>query len=509
MFITYLLRELRRRMRQAIFVGAGLALGIGLVITVIAASTGFSGSQGAVLHSLYGVGTDVSVTQAPVAGSGRPSDFRVGGTQGKAGTTFSRDILLGAGLGTLKSSDVTTISGLKDVSATSGALSLTDLSLSGTVQSGSQQGFGGGGPGSGSVSSSSFTVTGINPADDPLGPLSSATLTSGHGITTAEANSDVAVVESNYAAAQNLKVGSTFKVAGKTFTVVGIARASQSATLSDVYIPLARAQTLASMPGEVNTIYVSAASSADIATVSREISAALPKATVTTSSDLASEVTGSLTSASSLANSLGKWLAVAVLAAAFGIASILTISAVSRRVREFGTLKAMGWPGRRIIRQIMGEALVVGIAGGVAGIALGYGGAALVQSFAPPLTASTVPATASGAAGPGRHWRQPRRRWRRPRARRFQRQPHCLGPPHRSGHDRRRRARRRAGDPRRPHRRLIRRLAGRPTTPGRRTGPGRVLSEERTPFPCTSSPQSPRTTRRAGPRCTRCGAWTW
>src|SRR6266702_4679644 len=401
MFITYLLRELRRRMRQAIFVGAGLALGIGLVITVIAASTGFSGSQGAVLHSLYGVGTDVSVTQAPVAGSGRPSDFRVGGTQGKAGTTFSRDILLGAGLGTLKSSDVTTISGLKDVSATSGALSLTDLSLSGTVQSGSQQGFGGGGPGSGSVSSSSFTVTGINPADDPLGPLSSATLTSGHGITTAEANSDVAVVESNYAAAQNLKVGSTFKVAGKTFTVVGIARASQSATLSDVYIPLARAQTLASMPGEVNTIYVSAASSADIATVSREISAALPKATVTTSSDLASEVTGSLTSASSLANSLGKWLAVAVLAAAFGIASILTISAVSRRVREFGTLKAMGWRSRRIIRQIMGEALVVGIAGGIAGIALGSGGAALVQSLAPPLTASTVPATASGAAGPG------------------------------------------------------------------------------------------------------------
>src|SRR6266702_7025957 len=139
MFITYLLRELRRRMRQAIFVGAGLALGIGLVITVIAASTGVSDSQGAVLHSLYGVGTDVSVTQAPVAGSGRPSDFRVGGTQGKAGTTFSRDILLGAGLGTLKSSDVTTISGLKDVSATSGALSLTDLSLSGTVQSGSQR----------------------------------------------------------------------------------------------------------------------------------------------------------------------------------------------------------------------------------------------------------------------------------------------------------------------------------------------------------------------------------
>jgi ABC-type lipoprotein release transport system permease subunit len=407
MFITYLLRELRRRMRQAIFVAAGLALGIGLVITVIAASTGVSDSQGAVLHSLYGVGTDVTVSQSPASGSGRPPNFRIGGgSPGQAGTSFSRNVLLGPGLGTLKSSSVSTISGLTDVSAASGALSLTDLSLSGTVPSGSQQGAPGG-AGSGSVSSNSFTVTGIDPAGDSLGPLSSATITSGHSITTAESTANVAVVDSNYAAAQSLKVGSKITVAGKSFTVVGIARAAQSTSSADVYIPLARAQSLAGMTNEVNTIYVSATSSADISTVSKEISGALPKATVTTSSDLASQVTGSLSSASSLANSLGKWLAVAVLAAAFGIASILTVSAVSRRVREFGTLKAMGWRSRRIIRQIMGEALVMGIIGGIAGVALGYGGAALVQSLAPPLTAATAatssggPAGAAGQGGPG------------------------------------------------------------------------------------------------------------
>jgi ABC-type lipoprotein release transport system permease subunit len=407
MFITYLLRELRRRMRQAIFVAAGLALGIGLVITVIAASTGVSDSQATVLHSLYGVGTDVTVTQSPASGSGRPPNFRIGGAApGKAGTSFSRNVLRGPGLGTLKSSSVSTISGLTDVSAASGALSLTDLSLSGTVPSGSQQGAPGG-AGSGSVTSSTFTVTGIDPAGDSLGPLSSATITSGHNITTAESTVNVAVVDSNYAAAQSLKVGSKITVAGKSFTVVGIARAAQSTSSADVYIPLARAQSLAGMTNEVNTIYVSATSSADISTVSKEISGALPKATVTTSSDLASQVTGSLSSASSLANSLGKWLAVAVLAAAFGIASILTVSAVSRRVREFGTLKAMGWRSRRIIRQIMGEALVIGIIGGIAGVALGYGGAALVQSLAPPLTASTAatssggPPGAAGQGGPG------------------------------------------------------------------------------------------------------------
>jgi hypothetical protein len=70
MFITYLLRELRRRMRQAMFIAAGLALGVGLVITVTAAAGGVSASQGTVLKSLYGVGTDITVTQPPTAGSG-------------------------------------------------------------------------------------------------------------------------------------------------------------------------------------------------------------------------------------------------------------------------------------------------------------------------------------------------------------------------------------------------------------------------------------------------------
>jgi putative ABC transport system permease protein len=65
MFFTYLWRELRRRIRQAIFIALGLAVGIGLVITVTAASDGVRNSQASVLHSLYGVGTDLTITQPP------------------------------------------------------------------------------------------------------------------------------------------------------------------------------------------------------------------------------------------------------------------------------------------------------------------------------------------------------------------------------------------------------------------------------------------------------------
>lgn len=411
MFITYLLRELRRRMRQSIFIALGLALGVGLVITVVAASDGVSASQGTVLKSLYGVGTDVTVTQAPKAGSGGAPQlsFR-GNLSSQQGTKVNQNILVGGGLGTIKSSSVTTLSGLKDVSGAVGSLTLNDVTLSGTFGAsggGSSGGGAGGATGgsgsgaSGSFNTNSFTVGGVDPSDDSLGPLSSGTITSGHGITSAEANDNVTVVDSNYAASKGLKTGSKITVAGKSFTVIGIVQAAQGVTDADVYIPLARAQSLANMPGEVNTIYISAASASDIAAVSSEISKALPTATVTTSSDLASEVTGSLSSASTLANSLGKWLAVAVLVAAFGLASILTISAVSRRVREFGTLKAIGWNSGRIIRQVMAEALVTGVIGGGLGVGIGYAVAAIVQAVAPPLTATAGTGAGTGSQAGG------------------------------------------------------------------------------------------------------------
>src|SRR3984957_1118044 len=396
MFGIYLRRELRRRMRQAVFIALGLAIGIGLVITVTAASAGVSASQGTVLHALYGVGTDVTVTQQPTAGSGGPTRFGFGGGSGSrptAGTKINRSVLNSAGLGTLKSSSVTQIAGLKDVSAAASALSLTDLKLSGTFPAAGSATSGGGSGGKSSITTSTFSVTGVGPVEGSLGPLASGKIPPGHNFSSADSTSSDAVVDSNYASAQGLKTGSTIKIAGKKFTVIGIVTEAQETSAANVYIPLARAQSLAGMKNQVNTIYVSAKSASDIPAVSKEISAAMPKATVTTSSDLASEVTGSLSSASSLANNLGKWLAVAVLAAAFGLASLLTVSAVTRRVREFGTLKAIGWRNGRILRQIMGESLVIGLIGGAAGVLAGIGGAALIKAIAPPLTATTQPAS--------------------------------------------------------------------------------------------------------------------
>ena len=430
MFFTYLRRELRRRMRQAIFIALGLALGVGLVITVTAASAGVKNAQGTVLHALYGVGTDITVTKTPKAGSFTPGSFGFGfragtGSRPVAGTKINNNTLSASPtLAAISSSSVATVAGLHGVAAAAGGLILDNRTISGTVPAVNVNGggFGGGGGGSGSGGSgsggsgnggqsfranfttSNFSVAGVDIGRGELGPLSSGKLSAGRTFSASDTSANVALVDASYATQNKLKTGSTIAVGNKSgqatnFKVVGIVSEPAGDNPSDVYIPLAVAQNLAGLKNQVNTIYVAASSSSAISSVQSQISKALPGYTVTTSSDLASEVTGSLSSASSLANNLGKWLALAVLIAAFLLASLLTMAAVSRRVREFGTLKALGWKSRRIIGQVMGEAVTLGLIGGAIGIGLGLAGAELVSKLSPKLSA--VVGQTTGSATPG------------------------------------------------------------------------------------------------------------
>ena len=143
MFFTYLWRELRRRARQAIFIAIGLALGIGLVITVTAAAAGVKNAQASVLHSLYGVGTDITVTKAPTTGSTAGGGFGFSFKQSvgtssrpKAGSTIDDNTLASdVTLSSISAADVTSIAKLDKVAAAAGGLTLTDRTVTGTVPS--------------------------------------------------------------------------------------------------------------------------------------------------------------------------------------------------------------------------------------------------------------------------------------------------------------------------------------------------------------------------------------
>lgn len=406
MFFTYLRRELQRRLKQAMVVAIGLAIGIGLVMVVSSASAGVKTAQGKVLHSLYGVGTDMTVTEAAAPGTGGPQRFGFGSGSGSAptvspGTQISRNTLRPTpGEAAFPASDVSEVASLRGVAAATGGLMLTDTSFSGTIPSSStgSSGAASGGPSS-SFSISSFTVDGVQISRSGVGPLGASQITKGAYFASDQNDALVAIVSSSYATQYDLAVGSTVDVAGDTLSVIGLA--STSSSTADVFIPLGTAQTLASLTNEVTIIYVSASSSSDISSIAAAVKKEIPKATVTTSASLASEVTGSLQSASNLATNFGKWLSIIALIVAVLIAALLMMAAVSRRVQEFGTLKAIGWRTRRIVGQVMGEGITLGLVGGVVGIVLGVAGSAIISAIAPSLKATVGSAFATGGGGFG------------------------------------------------------------------------------------------------------------
>ncbi|QHF25300.1 FtsX-like permease family protein [Rathayibacter sp. VKM Ac-2804] len=432
MFATYLRRELTNRRRQTMIIAAGMALAIALVILVTSFSAGVRSAQASVLESVYGVGTDITVTQAaaaPTEGEAPGQRFDFGSTDGTTddGTTSVSQSRLEADRGTttFDASAVATAQGVTGVSAAIGVLSLNNTTFSGQLPGSSQQGGTDGtadqgaagtapaageaptggpdGAGGSSFGVDSFSVLGLDPAGSAIGPLADVSLTDGRTFTTDDAGQDVVVVDSSYATTAALSVGSTVDIGGTAFSVIGIVTtdSTDASTASDTYIPLDVAQTLSGQAGLISSVYVQAASSEDISSIQTALQTALPDATVSTQADLASSVSGSLSTAGDLVANLGTWLSLLVLAAAFLIAILFTVSGVTRRTREFGTLKAIGWSNGAIVRQVAGESVVQGLIGGTAGIVLGLVGVTIVNLIAPTLSGTSTSTSAMGAGGPG------------------------------------------------------------------------------------------------------------
>jgi ABC-type antimicrobial peptide transport system permease subunit len=435
MFGIYLRRELMNRRKQTIIIAIGMALAIALVIVVNAVSAGVKDAQSRVLQSVYGVGTDVTITQPAEAagtanaggtGQGGPGRFDFGsgaGTESGSGsrTVHTSRLEVERGTQTLADSALSKVQSVDGVQSAAAVLALTNSTFDGTLPnfqqfkdrangnanggaaSGSTPAPTGGADGAGgsSFTVNSFTVMGIKPGADAVGPLSAVTLSKGRTLTAGDVGKDVAVVDSTYAKKQGLAVDDTVTIGAKSFTVVGIVKptGSDSQTASNAYIPLDVAQSLSGETGKVTSIFVTAKSASDVGALKTALQKALPKATVSTQADLASSVSGSLGTASELVANLGTWLSLIVLAAAFLIAILFTVSGVTRRTREFGTLKAIGWTNRRIVGQVAGESVVQGLIGGVIGVAVGLIGVLVINLAAPTLSGNTNKGGFADAAG--------------------------------------------------------------------------------------------------------------
>ncbi|MGP4112494.1 ABC transporter permease [Streptomyces sp. 4N509B] len=420
MIVTYLRRELRRRRRAQLVIALGLALAIALVVVVNAVSSGMRKAQDEVLESLYGLGTDMTVSRAFQPDEDGEGNLRRGPRfefDAEEGEEQSRDQLVVDGFETLDADRVAEIAGIDGVAGAAGGLTLRNVSISGSFVPGriaegeggpeDPGGFGGAAPeeGGGRVEGGGaefgvdeFSILGSDVTAPELGPLSGAEITEGRGFATDEADATVALLDADYAASEDLGVGDTLTIADTDFEIVGLVGAGSGDTATDVHIPLEWAQTLSENEDRVTDVYVRANDSQRLDAIETAIVDRIADAEVTTADDLAEQVSGSLSTAAELADGVGRWLSWIVLGTSFVVAGMLASSAVSRRVREFGTLKAMGWSRRRVTGQVMSESLVTGVVGGAAGLGLGLLAAWVVTVVRPGLTAEL---TAPGLGGGG------------------------------------------------------------------------------------------------------------
>jgi len=246
------------------------------------------------------------------------------------------------------------------------------------------------------IQSTDYTAAGVDTSDPDQGLITRAQVSAGRYFSPAA--TDEAMLSVAYAGKRGLHAGDSLTINTVGFHIVGLVTPSLVGNTADVYLPLRTMQQLADKPERVNEVLVKVSDAGQVDGVAAEVAQALPGAQVVTTRTLAAQVTGSLVDAKSLADRLGGALAAIILAGAFLIAVLLTLGSVAKRVREIGTLRALGWPRSLVVRQLLVETAVIGLVGALAGVGLGLGVDAAVAHLSPALTAGNIATPGQGAS---------------------------------------------------------------------------------------------------------------
>ncbi len=201
----------------------------------------------------------------------------------------------------------------------------------------------------------------------------------GRALTAEDADSLVAVLGSDLARKLGKSVGDTLEIRGKTFEVVGILEPTLTAPDTTVIVPLAAAQEIffQDLPPVVRQnvradqlvtdITVYPAEGTDVEALAARIEAVIPNASAMTATEF-DEVVGS-----SVAIFSAIIVGVALISLVVGGLSVINTMAMSvaERTREIGIKRAIGGSRARVIRELVGEAGLIGLLGGLLGLGLG------------------------------------------------------------------------------------------------------------------------------------------
>jgi putative ABC transport system permease protein len=192
-------------------------------------------------------------------------------------------------------------------------------------------------------------------------------LTTGQ-VFSANSVANVALVGSDLATKNNLKVGSTFTAYSTSVTVVGIYDAGNTFSNNQIIMPLSTVQKLSTQTGDLTSATINVDSITNVSSVTTAAQKVLGSAAdVTNASQQAQSAIAPLKNIQtiSLYSLIGAVVAGAV------IIFLVMIMIVRERRREIGVLKAIGASNIKIITQFVTEAITLTILGAVIGIGLG------------------------------------------------------------------------------------------------------------------------------------------
>ncbi len=190
-----------------------------------------------------------------------------------------------------------------------------------------------------------YNIAGMEPG---VGYLKASDMIKGRYFTKQDTNAKVAILRSDFARKNNLDVGNTLKMLDTDYQIIGIGWPSLAANAPEVYVPLAVLQDQLNAKGIVNMVFIKARSGADTQHLNKELAKIFPDAELSDNGELARVIKPAIRGSAAVLAKFSQVLSVALLLSAIGIIVLLGISSVSKRAKEIATLRAMGWPSRKV-----------------------------------------------------------------------------------------------------------------------------------------------------------------
>jgi len=329
---AYVLKELRHHRHRTLVNILGIAVGIALFVSINAVSTAY---QEAVSLPFKNLGADLVVQRAEKRAV---NSSQAGPSMRGIRLPFSNQLL--------SADDLDKLRIMPGIGAMAGSLLLWDFDRGGFR-----------------------TIMGVDLSQPGLGPVHiKEWLAKGRF---PDKKGEV-VLEKHYAKFHNTQLGDPFSIGNRSFLVVGLLEIREGAQIAsaNIYLPLADAQELMGneSKGLVNLVYLRLQNPSRLNQTKTEIMQAMPGISVA-SSDAILEVMGGV---SRISDQFSLVVSLVALAGAVFLIIKTMLGNLVERSREIGILKAVGWTGGDVQKQLMGEVFLQSVMGGIVGIAAGY-----------------------------------------------------------------------------------------------------------------------------------------